>query len=90
MQTESERPASVAFSVSQCDVLQKEGDSKAAYDDVVTKAAICNVRHYDPVDGTLAYAAAGNYLKFFCLNLNGEVRFMVMKYICNTYDCCAI
>lgn len=58
--------------------LQKKGDFPLARQDLVEKAAICNVRHYAPVDGTLAWAAAGDSIQFFCMDLNGEVGPMSM------------
>ncbi|BDA47171.1 hypothetical protein COCOBI_10-0160 [Coccomyxa sp. Obi] len=78
---------------------KQDGDLSAALRDVMEKAAVCNRGHFDPVDGTFAYAAAGHRICFIFLDLDGKEshqstifdirdrveRAEVLKYIAGIY-----
>lgn len=56
--------------------VQVVGRLSDAVADVLAKAAKCLPRHYHPVDGTVAYAAAGDEVQFIFLDLEGKVRYL--------------
>lgn len=56
--------------------IQPNGELGAAIRDARKAAVVCNGPHYLPVNGTFAYAAAGNMICFIYLDLNGNVRLL--------------
>ncbi len=49
-----------------------------AVDNVLAKAAVCLPHHYDPVNGTVAYAIAGNEIVFLFFDQEGKVRCLLV------------
>ena len=63
--------------------MQGAGKLSIAVDNVLAKAAVCLPRHYDPVNGTVAFAIAGNEVVFLFFDQEGKVRCLLVCLICN-------
>ena len=55
--------------------MQAAGKLNDAEADDLAKAAVCLPCHYNPVNGTVANAAAGDEVRFISFDLKGKVRF---------------